>query len=70
MAMDSDDRDFHSAYYTSTCTDGHAIIVHERCGSMVLHEASLRLSYVLRAVAAHEMACGQVYDTGRHQRVN
>jgi len=62
--------DFQDAYYTATCSDGHAIVVHEPCGSMVLHEPSLRLSYITRAVETHEMVCREINGAGKHAEVD
>lgn len=57
-------------FYTATCSDGHAIVVHEPCGSMVLHEPSLRLSYVTRAATMHLKVCQEVNGVGAHAAVD
>jgi len=54
------DHELYREFYTATCTDGHAIVMHEPCGSMVLHEPSLRMDFILRASDAHALSCNRV----------
>ena len=54
-----------SAYYTAVCSGGHTILMHEPCDTMVLHESSVRLPYLVRAAEGHDQAC-HALGQGRH----
>lgn len=55
------------AFSTATCVEGHAILIHEPCGSMIVHEAAMRLSYVTRAADSHAQVCQAVNQVGKHR---
>lgn len=59
------EHDVLAAYYTAVCSGGHTILMHEACDTMVLHEASARLPYLIRAAEGHDQAC-HTLNQGKH----
>lgn len=59
------DHDVLQEFYTATCSEGHVIIMHEPCDTMVLHEPSARLPYIMRAAYGHRQAC-HALSQGKH----